>query len=191
MGPSHGSVKTLHINRGRAVTIYDAAKNVCWLIGYGPTHAKGEDRDVFNEFERLDGRDELLPTADDYELLETLSTAAQIDALTDLGLTLYQEARAEPGVEISRTLGLKDGTEGSMLIVIDLEVFDDGEAEQGWIVFTIPPQTGIGEEQLYDVLTAVLPDSMDLDSLARVAEIGDRTINYNELAWTWSCYPEG
>lgn len=190
MGPSHGSVKTLHINRGRAVTIFDADKNVCWLIGYGPTHAKGEDRDVFNDFERLDGRGELLPTADDYELLETLSTAAQIDALTELGLALYEEARSEPGVEVNRTLGLKDGAQGSMLIVIDLEVFDDGEAEQGWIVFTIPPQTGIGEEQLYDVLNAILPSNMDLDSLARVAQIGDRTINYNELAWTWSCYPD-
>ncbi|WP_284255027.1 hypothetical protein [Pseudolysinimonas kribbensis] len=172
------------------MTIFDADKNVCWLIGYGPTHAKGEDRDVFNDFERLDGRGELLPTADDYELLETLSTAAQIDALTELGLALYEEARSEPGVEVNRTLGLKDGKEGSMLIVVDLEVFDDGEAEQGWIVFTIPPQTGIGEEQLYDVLGAILPANMDGDSLTMVAKVGDRAINYNELAWTWSCYPD-
>lgn len=186
----HGAVKTLHVGRARAVTTYDAKHDVCWLLAYGETHATGETRDAFRDFENLHTRDELLPTADDYESLERISTAAQIDLLKEFGAEVYAEAREHPGDEINKTVGLRDDYEGQMLIVIDLEVIDGAEAEQGWIIFTVPPQTGLGEEQLYDVLDSILPERVDLESLTKVATVRDRAVRYNELAWTWSCYPE-
>lgn len=187
---AHGLIKTLHVGRARAITAYDRERDVCWLLAYGETHAKGEKRDAFNDFEALFERGELMPSAEDFETLYHLTTAAQIDSLKELSAELYEEARANPGTEASQTIGLRDEYQGEILIVIDLQVIGQDEAEQGWVIFTIPPQTGITETQLYDVLEAFLPAAVDLASVVQVRKVGDRELQYHELGWTWSCYPD-
>ncbi|QUW18041.1 hypothetical protein [Agrococcus sp. Marseille-Q4369] len=187
----YGHIKTLHVGTGRGVTIYDPDEDVCWLLAFDETHAVGERRDGYARFERLSQRDELLPSDADQELLEEITELAVLDELRAAGQQLYDEARAQPGQEVSNTFRSTRHKQGSVEIVVDLVIDGAEEAEQGWLCIAVPPETTLSMDQLLDVLAALLPEDVDADSLEQAYDFHGRTIAYNELAWTWSRYVDG
>lgn len=179
-----GSVTSLHIRRGRGATRWDAAEDVCWLLAYSPTHASGEMRDAYEYFLHLYGRRDLLPTADDYESLWEISSEALLDELAELGNALLGDARAAPHTEINGTCDT-----GSMMVLIDLMVIDDQECEEGWVAFAFSEDTSLTRSQVFDLLEAMLPENVDLETVQASALFGRREVQWNEIAYTWTCYP--
>ncbi|RUQ85971.1 hypothetical protein ELQ93_02840 [Labedella gwakjiensis] len=173
------------MGRGRGATYWDEVEDVCWLLAYGDTHATHEDRDVYKHFMSLSDKDLLLPTPDDYEALERISSANLLDEFRAIGRTAYEEARANPGTEVQYS-GLLDDSE--LLVVIDLYVIEKEQCEEGWVSWILPRDTPFSEGQVYDLLEAILPDNVDLDTLRQAATVGSRPVRYDEIAWTWSTY---
>ncbi len=174
----------LHVNRGRGVTYWDAAENVCWLLAYSATHATGEDRDAYKAFERLDTRDELLPTADDYEALYEVTDANLIDGFAEYGVRLYDEARLHPGREVNASFEANQA-----LLVVDLIVIDGKECEEGWISIIFDRETPLTADVALDIVAKLLPQTIDLSTLEMTATFNGRSARDDELIWTWSLLP--
>lgn len=176
----HGAYLSLHHNRWRAVTLWDADNDVCWLLAFSATHASGELRDAYRYFEALYRRDELLPTADDYELLEEITPANFIDGIAALGADLYRSARENPGTVYGDTYG-----GGSSDVVIELEVMDDGELEEGWIAIGFPFDTPLNEHTALDVVARILPPDIMVRGLELASSFGGRPLRHDELVFKW------
>lgn len=189
---AYPNVKTLHVGRGRAVTIHDPQEDVCWLLAYSALHKVGAKDDAYKKFERLDSRGELLPTADDYLALESVSSAEFIDSLIELGRELYSEALASPGVEVGRTVTFStSGTSSedvlvSVAVAVEMIVDVTGSAEECVVAFTVPLGEDFGREQALDVMSALLPEGVEPEEISFATSIGDRTVNHNELAFSWA-----
>lgn len=176
----HGAYLSLHHNRWRGVTRWDGPNDVCWLLAFSATHASGELRDAYRYFESLYRRDELLPTADDYELLEDVTSANFIDGIATLGAGLYRDARANPGTVFTETYA-----GGSADIIIDLLVMEDGELEEGWIAIGFPFDTALNEYTALDVIARILPSDIMVAGLDRATSFARRSLRHDELVFTW------
>lgn len=179
-----GRVKSLHIGRGRAVTLWDEENDVCWLMAFSATHATHERRDVYQFVQWLDSRDELLPTADDYERLDELPDVDFLTEIAEASEGLYEEARAHPGKEITRPFG-----DGDVLMVIDVMVENEGDYEQGWYSVTFPATTPLQVEDVHDILAQLLPSNVDLDSLEVSGDFNGEPLMPFQVVWSWTCYP--
>lgn len=180
-----GRVKSLHVGRGRGVTLWDPDNDVCWLLAYSPTHATHERRDVYQYVLWLDSRGELLPTADDYESLDELPDVDFLEQVSDASRGLYEEARTHPGKEASRPF-----SDGGVLMVIDLVVDTEGEYEQGWYSVTFPATTPLAAPDVLDILSRLLPTSVDLDTLELSPDFNGEALTPFQVVWSWSCYPD-
>ena len=176
----HGAYLSLHHNRWRSVTRWDASHDVCWLLAFSETHASGERRDAYKYFEFLYGRDELLPTADDYERLEEITSANFIDGIAVLGADLYRSARDHPGTPFAETYG-----GGSADVLIDLMVLGDGTLEEGWIAIGFPFDTSLNEHTALDVIARILPPDIMVAGLERATSFGRRALRHDELVFKW------
>lgn len=175
-----GRYISLHHGRWRGLTVWDPAHDVCWLVAFSETHAAHEDRDAYNYFMQLGG-DKLLPTADDYELLEEVSTENLIDGLADRSAGIYEEARANPSIEFNETY---EG--GSALVLIDMMVIDDGTWEEGWIAITFPRDTPLNEYTALDLVSKILPKTIVADTLELSPKFGSRLARHDELVFSWT-----
>ncbi|UOW00899.1 hypothetical protein [Agrococcus sp. SCSIO52902] len=184
----YGHVKTIHFGQARGLTIFDPATDTCWLLAYDATHAVGERRDGYARFEQLDARGELLPTANDYELLESLSSVVLLDAIRSEGRGLYAEARANAGDEVCRTFEFGDQGDAQVMAVIDLVVIEREESEQGWMSVVVPPETPLSHEQLLDVVAELIPSDIDETTLELAGDFNGRVPSRNELVFTWTKY---
>lgn len=180
-----GRVKSLHVGRGRAVTLWDEVNDVCWLMAFSATHATHERRDVYQYVQRLDDRDELLPTADDYEMLSELPDVDFLAEIAAASEGLYEEARTHPGKEVTRPFG-----DGDVLMVIDLMVETEGDYEQGWYSVTFPATTPLEVEDVHDILAQLLPSNVDLTTLEVSADFNGEALMPFQVVWSWSCYPD-
>jgi hypothetical protein len=176
-----GSVRSLHRGRSRGATIYDSVEDVCWLLAYSPTHATGERRDVYRHFMNLDGRGELLPTAEDYEAINMDAATYIADGLAQACADIYRDAKADPGVD-------KHGTfeNRKALVLIDLVLELDGELEEGWIAITFPQDTPITAEVAVDLCARILPPHIPVSLLEFADHFGRRPMQPGELIFTWS-----
>lgn len=184
----YGHVKTLHVGKARGATIFDDVELVCWLLAYGETHAVGERRDTYNEFVRLDRRGELLPTAEDYLALESVTSASLIDAMREAGERLVSTARADSGAEKTEILTLTDGDGVEISVCIEMLVVGDDSAEQGWMSFILPYDAPLAVDNLLDFIVDLLPGAITAESVEQAGEVNGRVIHHNELAFTWSGY---
>jgi hypothetical protein len=176
-----GKVKSLHIGRGRAATIWDPVEDVVWLLAYSETHATHEKRDAYQFFMSLDARDELLPTGEDYEELDILAEAFLLDGLVEDAKGIYLDARLDPGVEFNASNGAH-----AALVVIDLVVELDGEMEEGWVSISFPRDTPLTVETALDVSSRILPNHINVANLEHAATFGKRDLRPDELVFTWT-----
>jgi len=181
----YGGIVSLHVGSGRGATYYDAEEDVVWLLAYSATHATHERRDVYQKFMALGERDELLPTQEDYETLETISSVAILDAFEEQCLRAVNEARADPGHTSSSVVLLRNGQRSGIVALVDIHVIEDGSAEQGWVAFTFSPDTRLGPSQVLDLLDAVLPEGAEPE---HAADLHGRPLHHNEVAFTWVVY---
>jgi hypothetical protein len=165
-----GAYLNLHRGRSRAITYWDAESDVCWLLAFSETHATGEDRECYEYFVSLGERRELLPTADDYETLEAISTASFIDFVVERTSGLYDEARRSPGQELSQVY---DG--GAVVILVDVMIIEDGEFEEGWASISFPIDTPLNEFTALDIIARFPPDDVTMSSLQHAATFGSET----------------
>jgi len=182
----YGGVLSLHVGRGRAATLYDTEQDVVWLLAYSATHATHEGRDAYRHFMSLDARGELLPTEEDYETLDGISTVAILDAFEDQCHDLIAQARDQPGREAFGGVTLGDGKASSMVASIEVFLLDKADAEQGWVSFVFHPDTRLSPSQVLDMLAAILPVDVIPE---QAADFNGRTLRYDELAWTWVLWP--
>lgn len=179
----YGSYLSLHVGRGRGVTLWDSNEDVCWLLAYSGTHASGEGRDCYRYFMSLGERNELLPTPDDYELLWDVSAETVLEALTFIGRDLYAEARQNPGVEANRSYQDADA-----LMLLDLLVIEQDECEQGWVCISLPADITVGSDVIADYLARLIPSHVDPSMIEPSSHVGNRLCRYDEIAWTWTAY---
>lgn len=185
---AYPNVKTLHVGRGRGVTFHDEALDICWLLAYSPKHSIGSRDDAYKTFERLDERNELMPTAADVLAATSVSSAELIDALTELGTRLYEQARAQPGIEVGDTIAVSNGVEAAVGIAVEIYVDGPDHAEECTVAMTVPPGEGFGAEQALDVVVALIPQGVPEDSVEFAASINGREIRHNELAFKWALF---
>lgn len=176
-----GSVLSLHVGQGRAATIFDEENDVCWLLAWSPTHATHEKRDAYQYFMRLDGRGELMPTADDYEVIDTEAISYFADGLAAACAGLYEEARQNAGIEMSETFENRGA-----LILVDVIVVEEDEMEEGWIAITYPRDTPITPEVALDLCARILPTHIPASQLDFAAHFGNRPMAPGELIFTWN-----
>lgn len=186
----YGHIKSLHVGQGRAATIFDPNEDVCWLLAYSPTHAEGEERDAYRHFERLHGRGELRPTANDYAALTVVTSASLMDELRSISETLMEEAVERQGEETCRSFTLDDGKDASITVAIEVIVELDDTAEQGWISFVLPYDAQIGQAQLLELVADLIPPHVDEDTIEFAADVRGRVVAHNEVAFTWSAYSD-
>lgn len=186
----YGHVKTLHVGQARGATIYDPDEDVCWLLAYGETHAVGERRDSYNDFVRLSDRDELLPTPNDYEALQSVTAASLMDELRDHGTKLLTAATEKPGHEAVSSFELVSGDDARVAVSVELIIDNSGTAEQGWVAFVLPYGCPLGQAQLLDLVADLIPSHVEADDIYFAADVNGRPIAHNELALTWSHYAE-
>jgi len=184
----YGHIKSLHVGQGRAATIYDDEYDVCWLLAYSATHAVGERRDAFKHFEWLDGRDELLPAAEDYAALEVVTAASLMDSLSERGSELLTTARTRPGENVTDSFSLVDGSDASITVAVELIVETTAEAEQGWMAFLLPHTAPLGTDQLLDLVADMLPSDIDPDAVSFAPDMNGQPVNFSEVAFTWERY---
>lgn len=184
----YGHIKSLHVGKGRAATIYDDAQDVCWLLAFSETHAVGERRDAYAHFERLDSRGELLPSDSDYAALGTVTEAQLMDELRAHGSEMFTTAKGSPGEEVSASFTLDDGQDASVTVAIELVVEESESAEQGWMSFVLPYTSPLGPAQLLDLVADLVPSHVETESIEMAGEVKGRPVAHNELAFSWSCY---
>lgn len=187
----YGHIKSLHIGKARAATIYDANLDVCWLLAFNETHATGERRDAYNHFVRLSGRGELLPSKDDIGALSTVTPANVIDTLRAHGEHLYEAAIAALGDEVCESLVLDDGQDASIVVSIEVVVEQQESAEQGWIAFVLPYDAPVTPDLMLDLIADLIPDHVDPDSVDFATSVNSRPVRHNELAFTWTHFVTG
>lgn len=176
-----GSVLSLHVGTGRAATIFDEETDVCWLLAWSATHATGEKRDAYKHFMRLDGRGELMPTAEDYEAIDTEAISYISDGLADACSALYDDARSNSGVEMAATFDNRGA-----LILVDLIVVEEDEIEEGWIAITYPRDTPLTPEVALDLSARILPTHIPASELSFSDHFGKRPMEPGELIFTWT-----
>lgn len=176
-----GSVLSLHVGQGRAATIWDAENDVCWLLAWSPTHATHELRDAYKLFMRLDGREELMPTADDYEAIDLEAISYIQDGLAAACEGIYADARSSPGTEISETFQNRGA-----LILVDVVVVEEDEMEEGWLAITFPRDTPLTPEVALDLVARILPPHIPSSELSFADHFGKRPMVHGELIFTWT-----
>lgn len=181
----YGHIKSLHAGRERGATIYDSEMDVCWLLAWGDSHKDGDHNDVYMHFETLSRRDELLPTTEDYEALETVTDKSLMDALRLTSDELLHEARKTPGTEVSTHLDLRHSGTADITVAIDLIVDQHDEAEQGWIAIVFPVEPLLRREQIFDLVADLIPKHTRMESLDYATDVHGRPVHYNEIALTW------
>jgi len=178
-----GRYKSMHVSRARAATTWIDDEDVCWLLAYGPYHASGDVKDVYEYFKQLDNRSELAPTAEDFMALSEETTEHLLIKLAEEGEKLIAEARANIGKEI---LGTFYKTAGRAALCVDMSVQEfDGSMEEGTIAIIIDaPWPAIA---IVDVIQALLPDNSEI---IQTANPGGREAMPGELVFTWSLLQE-
>ena len=131
----------------------------------------------------LGSRDELLPTADDYESLDEVTSESIIDGLAIVGSELYRQAREAPGTEVNKSY-----QGGHALIVIDLMIIEGDEYEEGWLSITFPKETALSEYTALDLISRLLPSDIVAGTLHLATTFGGRVPRHDELVFTWA-YP--
>lgn len=185
---AYPNVKTLHVGRGRGVTFHDHELDICWLLAYSPKHSKGSRDDAYKHFERLDERKELMPSASDVLLTTSVSSAELIDALTALGSELYKQAKATPGIEVGDTIAVSNDVQADVVLAIEVYIDGSDRAEECTVAFTVPPGEDFGAEQALDVVAALVPIEVPIDSVEYATSINGRPIRHSELAFRWAVF---
>jgi len=176
-----GKVKSLHVGRGRAATIWDPIEGVCWLLAYDGMHATGERRDVYQYFMKLSTDDGLLPTIDDYDAIDETTEAYLMDRLVEQAAGIYLDARADPGTEFNATYD-----KNSAFVVLDVIVEQDGEMEEGWISIGFARDTPLSAATALDVISRILPRHINIDMLDHAASFHGRPLRGDEIVFTWT-----
>lgn len=104
----------------RGATWYDPDEKVVWLLAYG-RHRSGEPEDAFPHFKQLDSEGRLLPTLDDYIGLENDRGRRFVEHVTRVIPGLLEQARDQPDVEQSTSIGGSAELGVAMEIVETLE----------------------------------------------------------------------
>lgn len=124
-GALGSDVFTLHAGRQRGATWYDREYRVVWLLGFG-THREGDHSDSYAHLERLDKRDQLMPSEEDYEALIVDREAQLLPTMVAEMRALLSGARATPGKVHSALLA--SGVAVSLYVYRVVE--DDGGLEE-------------------------------------------------------------
>lgn len=176
-----GSIRSLHVGSGRAVTAWDPTENVCWLLAFDGYHRNGEADDAYNVFIDLYNADELLPTAQDYKDLfdaEDDDEVVVIPDLLEVGERLLARARANPGREEVETF--TDG--GRQVICVDIVIDGDAQLEEGWLGITLPQDEALSNDEIYGLVQALLPHDV---MPTYVQTFRDRERRRGEIVFHW------
>jgi hypothetical protein len=177
-----GSIRSLHVGSGRAVTAWDPAENVCWLLAFDGYHRNGEADDAYNVFIDLYNANELHPTSQDYKDLfdaeDDGDDEDMIPGLRDVGERLLARARANPGREEVETF--TDG--GRQVICVDIVIDGDAQLEEGWLGITLPQDEAISNEEIYGLVQALLPPDV---TPTYVQRFRDRERRRGEIVFHW------
>ncbi len=92
---SRSDIYTLHAGQLRGVTWCDREYGVVWLLGFG-IHREGHRTDAYNVLAALDKGGQLLPTAEDYEMMMREREARQLPTMVAEMRGLLKRARATP-----------------------------------------------------------------------------------------------
>lgn len=173
--------RSLHVGRPRALTLWDPGQDVCWLLAYDRNHTTGDRKDAYQTFEHMFSRGLLLPTEDDYLSLEDDLSVELIEAVTQLGQGLMDEARSRPGHEACDSLYREDGLAS---IVIDVVVIEDEQSklEEGFVGVTLPQGSPWPGVDIYILATALVGGQELLTS----ETVGRRRRRSGELAFRWN-----
>lgn len=190
-----GLVRSLRVGQGRAVTTWDEEEDVCWLLAYNGFHQSGHPDDAYNVFVELhDNDDDLLPTAEDYELFfnttdddeedyDGVVRLSLLDQLSVVSAELLQEARAHPLKEAVRTFNVN----GKQIMCVDVLVEDDSYAEVGWMSLRLPEDEHLTDAVVYELLSALLPE--DVHPLYET-KFRDRDRMSGEIVYRWEYVTE-
>ncbi len=179
-----GRVGSLHVGEARAATTWDEREDVCWLLAYNDYHRNGDPDDAYNVFIDLYNRDELMPTQRDYDDFlaeDDVDEELVIEGLLEIGAELLARARANPGREEVKTWS--DG--GHQVMCVDVLVVGQDRAEEGWLGLTLPQDVVLTNEQVYDLVQALLPP----DAMPRYEKrFKDRPRRPGEIVFQWDHY---
>jgi hypothetical protein len=181
-GPyKRGLIRSLHVGSARGVTTWVEDDDVCWLLGYNEFHRNGHPDDAYEVFNRQYIAGVLLPTDEDWEEFFTEPQDRFLDLLRSTGERLLQQARANPGSEEFETFN--DG--GTQVICVDVLVEGDGRAEDGWVGLTLPANEVLSNEEVFDLVAALLPEGV-VPIFAM--EFKDRARRPGEIVYRWEHY---
>lgn len=158
---TNAEVYTLHAGRWRGATWHDRDHDVVWLLGCG-YHRSGKVDDVYPYIKSLDAKDQLFPTADDYELLFEEQDRTFAQALIDEAPKLLTDAHERAPEEVRSVLGgtvrvsvwmeIAKGLEVTWLAVSMRFVHGGLEPPEGWLPLILAaffPDVGDPFEELH------------------------------------------
>lgn len=187
-----GKVCSLHVGKGRAVTTWDEEADVCWLLAWNGFHRNGHPKDAYQVFLELHiNGDNLLPSPKDYEVFFDTSDTEEddygavsrltlLEELAEISADLLREARDNPNIEAVRTFRVNGGRQ---IMCIDAVVEPDGRAEEGWMGLRLPEDEHLSDNDVYELLAALLPGDVDL---SYEQKFRDRERMAGEIVWRWT-----
>lgn len=125
-----------------------------------------------------------MPTAGDYEAIDVEAISYIADGLASACAGLYEDARADPGREMSETFQNRGA-----LILVDVIIVDEDEMEEGWVAITYPRDTPLSPEIALDLCARILPVHIPVEELSFATHFGRRPMEPGELIFTWSYAP--
>lgn len=170
-------VYTLHAGRWRGATWHDEDNNAVWLLGCA-YHRSGEKNDVYPYLKELDSKGELFPVSEDYVLLFELQDTSFAEALIADVPGLMEEARRQPGAEVTGLIG--DRIRVSAVV----EMAD--ELEAWWVAISmqlLPGESETPPEWLSLLLAAFFPDVANPLELQSAGKLPARLARSDELVF--------
>jgi hypothetical protein len=179
-----GLIRSLHVGSARAVTTWDDVEDVCWLLAYDDYHRNGEPDDAYAYFNDLYSVGRLMPTGEDYDAILLDTSEDWIERFFEAGIRLLERARGHPGSDEFETW--EDG--GRQVICVDMVVEGDESAEEGWMGVTLPDDVTLTDEQVYELVAGLIPDSATPLYCDRFK---DRERRRGEIVYRWEFYQGG
>jgi hypothetical protein len=169
---SRSDIYTLHAGQMRGATWCDREYGVVWLLGFG-LHREGHRSDAYNVLAELDRRGQLLPSAEDYEMMMREREARQLPAIVAEMRALLKRARGTP--EKVHSVLLSVGVRVSLFIV------REGDDTEGLEEFHLAVSARHLEEGWLAIIRTAIWPSENQDAWEYTREFPEREPSKDEL----------
>jgi hypothetical protein len=169
---SRSDIYTLHAGQLRGATWCDREYGVVWLLGFG-THREGHRSDAYNVLAELDKRGQLLPTAEDYEMMMREREARQLPTMVAEMRSLLKRARATPEKVHSVLL--------SVGVRVSLYVIREGDETNGLEEFHLAVSARHLEDGWLAIIRTAIWPSEDQDAWEYTKDFPERELSREEL----------